>query len=439
MKKKERLDNGALSDALGLPGGQLPVVPNQSPVVSTMGLYPNMSASLLSLQPYLLNLAYKTYGFIQSAIDVPVADAFRGGIKIETSTLDSDEIDLLYNTMQDHGDFKVAQQSLIWKSLFGGGVVIANTEQNSQRPLSKRLQNKNLEFVAADRWEACCEDGLTPEDSNFIYHGLIVDKTRVFPVIGKEAPYYIRMQLQGWGISELDQMLPPLVQYLKSQNVMLELLDEAKIDILKIKGLAQTLATPDGVTKVKQRVDTAASNKNYKSMLTMDADDAYEQKQLTLSGIPEFNKEIRLGICAALGMPEVKIWGTGEGGFSNGEDKLEIYNSTKVESGVRYPAEPLLKWMINLRALQLFGRELPDLKIEWSNLRSMPEDVEQNVRTAKLDDILKLSDRGLITPRGVWELIQQMELLPDIEDNNKNLSNEIEEFADTYAKYEITE
>lgn len=433
MKKKEILNNGALSDALGLPGGQLPVVPNQSPVVSTMGLYPNMSASLLTLQPYILNLAYKTYGFLQSAIDVPVADAFRGGVKIQTSTLDSDEIELLTSTMEDHGDFKVAQQALIWKALFGGGVVMANTEQNAERPLSKRLEGKRLEFVSADRWEACCIDGLTPEDSDFIYHELTINKSRVFPVLGKEAPYYIRMQLQGWGISELDQMLPPLVQYLKSQNVMLELLDEAKIDILKIKGLAQTLITSDGVAKVKQRVDTAAANKNYKSMLTMDAEDAYEQKQLTLSGLPEFNKEVRLGICAALGMPEVKIWGTGEGGFSNGEDKLEIYNSTKVESGVRSPAEPLLKWMINLRALQLFGRELPDLKIEWQNLRSMPEDVEQNVKTAKLDNILKLSDRGLITPRGVWELINQMELMPDIEDKNKNLSDEVEEFNEVIA------
>lgn len=428
-----KLENGALTDALGLNPDQVSGI---SPIVNSMGVYPNISYMLLTLQPYMLSYAYNSYGFIQQAVSAPIDDAFRGGVAINTKTLDADEIDLLKKTMDENGDWAEIKNAIRWGRLFGGSVLIANTEQNAERPLSERaLKDKRLKFLSADRWEAVCENPeLTPQGSDFIYHGQKIDKSRVFPFLGKIPPYYVRMRLQGWGESMLECVLPQLLTLLKAQNVIFELLDESKIDILKIDGLAQTLMTPDGAKAVKQRVDIAAANKNFKSMLTMDAKDNYEQKQINWGGIPELSKEIRVNICSALRMPEVKIWGVGEGGFSNGEDKLELYNSL-VESEIREQACRIISWVVNLRCMQLFGRKPEDLDIQWKNLRSMPEEQEQNVKTQKLDNLLKIMDRRLLTPEGFWELADKLEVLPELDDKKKNLAKEVEDFYDEQDFY----
>lgn len=425
------INNGALSDALSI--GEASNAYSQNATVNLMGIFPNVSYDLITLRPYLLSYAYKTYGFIQKAIKSPVEDAFRGGIKINTDTLSNEEIEELEKKMSDEKDIQEIKKALIWGGLFGGSVLIANTEQKPSNPLSeKALYKKKLKFISADRWEAICENAaLSPEKSNFVYRGVNFDNSRVIPFLGDDAPYYVRMRLQGWGLSKIEKSLPPLLKYLKSQNVIMELLDEKKIDVLKIKGLAQTLMTPEGVAVIKKRVDIAASNKNFKSMLTMDSEDDYQQKELSMSGLAEFNKEIRLGICACLNMPEVKIWGTGEGGFSNGEDKLELYNSM-VESEVREKSLDMVKRVVQLRCLQLFGRQLPDLRIDWENLRLMPESEEQAIRNQKYDNALKLYDRQLLTKKEFVELLKKEKIL-DVDVKAENEDEYSEEGANEKA------
>lgn len=399
---EEILQNSTLSAGLGI--DQAVAENNKNALVNLMGVYPNVSYNLISLQPYMLTYAYKTYGFVQSAIDAPIQDAFRGGVKLYSETLSEDELDELHEAMEN--DWEEIKRVIRWGRLFGGGVLVANTDQKLDRPLSEAgLYQKRLSFVSSDRWECVCENPeLTPEKSDFLYHGTKVQNSRTCSFLGMQAPYYIRMRLQGWEMSILESCLPPLVQYLKAQNVMLELLDESKIDILHIKDLALACQSPDGADQIRRFADLVANCKNFKSMITLDEGSSYEQKQINFGGLPELNKEIRLAICAYLGMPEVKVWGQGEGGFSNGEDKLELYNA-KVESEIRTPAERLIKWVADLRCLQLFGRRVPDLKLDWENLRVMPEAEEQQIKTSKLDNALKLYDRGIIMKSELMQIL----------------------------------
>lgn len=414
MAKKDfgTLENG-LSDAIGLPeyyGGS--VLTGKSPLLNPYSIGYNISYDLISLYPYMLSYAYKQYGFLQTAIDQPVEDAFRGGVGLDSATLSVDDLEQLKQTMEDHEDWERIKEAQRWGRLFGGGLLIANTEQKTDKPINeKTLQGTRLDFIPSDRWESVMLD---PENgalySNFDYHGKTIDKSRVCLAMGKTAPYYVKMRLQGWGLSFFEQTLPPLVQYLKSQNVMLELLDEAKIDVLKINGLSSTLLNRGGTEQIKRRVDIAAANKNFKSMLVMDKEDDYEQKNLTLSGLPELSKEIRIMIAAYLRQPVSKIWGTGSSGFSSGEDDLENYNAM-IESEIRPQALKMVKWVVDLRCLQLFGRKVPDLSITWQPLRVLTGLEEQQKQDQIFNNVFGMVDRRLMLPSEAMEYLKQRDIV----------------------------
>lgn len=406
--KKKILEN-SLGEALGLDGYTNDEI---SQLVNPGQVNYDISYTLLSLYPYPLSYAYKQYGFLQTAVDQPVEDAFRGGVDLESATLSSDELEELKQKMEDEDDWENIKEAQKWSRLFGGGLLIANTDQEPDQPLNeKALKNRRLKFIPSDKWETTLID---PEsgagNSDYLFHEKTVEKSRVCLALGKKAPYYVRMRLQGWGLSIFEQSLPPLVQYLKSQNVMLELLDENKIDILKINQLANTLNTADGTKIIKKRVDIAAKNKNYKSMLVMDKEDDYQQKQLSVAGMAELSKEIRVMVAAYLRQPVSKIWGTGSSGFSSGEDDLENYNAM-IESEIRPQALKMVKWVVDLRCMQLFGRKVPDLTVKWQPLRVLTGLEEQQKENQIFNNVFGMVDRQLMLPSEAMKYLKDKDIV----------------------------
>ena len=397
--------NNGLGTALELPADCN--IYYNNPLLNPGMLFNNTSPVLLTLYWLELTYFYKSNGFIQTAINQIVDDAFRNnGLIIDTKTLDTDELEELKQTFIEN-DLDAIMDCIRWGQLYGGGVLIANTEQNYAQPINKeKLQGRQLTFLASDRWQ-CRAEGVSPELSRkFILcdnieqqtAGLVIDRSRVNIFTGVKAPYQLRAMLQGWGLSIFEAIIPPLTQYLKAMGVTLELLDEAKIDIVKISGLVDLLLTPEGEKQVRRRLQLVTDNKNYKSSIAMDVLDDYDQKQIAFSGLPQMIEQIQYLVCAALKRPYSKIFGKGSSGFSSGEDDLENYN-TIVDSEIRRPASKLIKWALNLRAWQLFGRGIPDFIPKWRPLRIMTEKEQAEVNSRRLDDYLKLVDAGIMTRR----------------------------------------
>ena len=437
---KTVVNNSVLSDTLGLPpcDGYI-----QNPLTNPATLYYNSSPVLLTLNWVPLTYAYKSNGFIQTAINQIVDDAFRNqGLIIDSETLDSEELEELRQVVYDY-DIEEIKDAIRWGELYGGGVLLANTDQDFEVPLiEKQLKGQRLQFMASDRWQ-CIANGISPQLAKTFTltdnlreettGGIKIDASRVGIFSGVKAPYLLRSMLQGWGLSIFEAIIPPLTQYLKAMGVTLELLDEAKIDIIKISGLIDLLASKEGQNLVQERLKIAVENKNYKSAIGMDAQDDYQQKQISFSGLPEMIVQIQYLVCAALKRPYSKIFGKGSSGFSSGEDDLENYN-TIVDSEIRTPATPLIKWAVGLRCLQLFGRIPPDLKISWKPLRVMSEKDEAEIKSKKLADYLQLVDRQILTKQQCAIKLTEDNIVNFSEEEIAGISNEFE--PESYANAE---
>lgn len=396
----------------------------------------------LTLNRILLSYSYMTQGLVQTLVNQPVNDAFRGGFDIKSTELSEEEIIQLQNAIRKprrrvkagkkdkfnrrinpnaavnlgHSDVRVAMDVLNWSRLYGGAGLIINTDQNFSSPLDVEAigPDSPLEFLAADRWELILSQMNIFDPKNptpFNYYGLPLHTSRVVKVLGIEAPSYIRLRLQGWGMSEIERCIRAINSFVKFENLVFELLDEAKIDVFQIMGFNDSLLTDEGTANTQRRVDLANRMKNFQNALVMDKEDAYQQKQLSWSGLAEMWNEIRLNLSSDLKIPMNKLFGQSATGFGGGQDAIENYNS--VVEGVRTNAEPVVIEIVDLRCQQLFGF-VPEYTLSWKPLKLLDGEQEENVKTQKQNRAMELFQQRLVTGREVSTILRKENLL-DIE------------------------
>ena len=433
--KQTNIVNNALADeAFDIPpeaflGG--------APIATYNGIFKSTAPVFITLTAWWeITCEYAHNGFMQSAINQIVDDAFRNdGLQINTKTLDDDELEKLKQALEDNGDIEAIKDAIRWGQLYGGGVLLANTPQDPELPVDeKQLKGERLKFLATDRWH-CDSVGVNIEVAkkfrylsdprNITNEQMIFDRSRVATFCGIKAPEYLRSIMCGWGLSIFEAILPPLTQYLKAMGVTLELLDEAKIDILKIANLNSMALSAAGKRQIRERIRLFAEQKNYKSVGAMDVTDDYLQKQVTFSGIPEMITQIQYLVCSALKRPYSKVFGKGGSGLSEQTSDLENYAAI-VDAEIRQPAKQMCKWVVDLRCLQLFGRKLPDLKISWKPIRTMTEQEEADIKDKEFARYMQLFDRHLIKGQALATHLVQEGIIPFTEDEINEIDDDFQ-------------
>lgn len=200
---------------------------------NTIGFSNNYS--LVTLNRIILTYFYAGNGLFQTAVQLPIQDALAKGIKIESGELAPEEIDQILDWFESHNVFAALENFWTWVRVYGGGALIINTDQDPEEPINyKRLKNSPIEFYDVDRWQLSVSgtemnsimeyDDMTNSEE-FYLNGQKIDRSRVIIGQGKRAPSYIRRILRGWGMSELERMIRDIQLYLKTGDVLFEILD----------------------------------------------------------------------------------------------------------------------------------------------------------------------------------------------------------------------
>lgn len=404
-------------------------------------LFINNRWYLVSNMRQLLSQVYVEHGLIQTIVDVPVDDGFRGGIEIKTKQLDPDQITELNATMEEKGDIEAVAYGAKWNRLFGGGGVMIITGQDPSTPLdmSQITEDSQVEFRDVDMWElfwskqntsdySAVIDGPDLNDVEFYdYYGVQVHKSRVIKMIGYKAPSFIRPRLRGWGVSVVESMIQSLNQYLKAKNLTFEVLDEFKVDVFKIKNFTNTLLSPLGDQKIRNRVALANQQKNYQNAITMDSEDDYIQKELSFAGISETMQGIRMQIASDMRMPLTKVFGISATGFSSGQDDIENYNAM-VESQVRSKVKYGLLKVIKIRCQQMFGMVPDDLTVGFKPLRMLSAEQEENVKTQQFNRLLAAKTAGELSSLEFKDALNKANLLPiQVDTSVESLQDQVDQ------------
>lgn len=389
-------------------------------------LFINNRWYLISNYRQLLSQLYVEHGIVQTLVDQPVDDAFRVGFDIKTGQLDGEEIEQLLVFWEKFGVGRALMQGLKWTRLFGGGAVLIITDQDPATPLNIKAIKKDspIEFRPVDMWELYSNQqnvegdvsvggalGMDTHTEFYDYYGKKVHRSRVLRMEGKAAPSFIRPRLRGWGMSELERLVRSINQYLKNQDVIFELLDEAKVDVYKIKGFNGALLNAQGTAKLSQRIQGANMIKNYNNALTMDAEDDYSQKQIAFTGLAEVLIQIRQGLAADLKMPVTKLFGISAAGFNSGEDDIENYNAM-IEGEIRAKCKFQVVELLQICCQREFGFVPEDLLISFGTLRIMSAKEEEEVKNHQFNRVVSSYQSGLIPSEEAKASINKDSLLP---------------------------
>lgn len=383
-------------------------------------IFLNTRWNLISNYRSVLSEAYAEYGLVQTLCEQPVDDAFRSGFDIQTNELEDKEKTKLLRFIEERRIIDEIKQSVVWARLFGGAGLVIMVDQDPKKEfdINKVHEGSPLEFKAADMWELYKDQTniWNPWETDkpellYNYYGVRLNRTRVLPICGKVAPSFIKPRLRGWGMSELERVVRSINSYLKNQDLIFELLDEAKIDVYQLNGFNTAMLTANGTKVAERRVQVSNSLKSYLNALILDTNDKYEQKQLSFSGLSDILTQIRQGVASELKMPMTKLFGVSAAGFNSGEDDIENYNSM-IESEIRSKVKYLVVDVLKICCQYLFGRVPEDISIKFNSLRILSAEQEENMKNSQFNRLVQAYANGLVSVGDFMVGCNNADLLP---------------------------
>lgn len=428
-----KLDNGAYADAIL--GGATPFHLRGTQLSQTDTLEKIIRGYLITNNFMLLCRLYAEVGIIQNFIDIPVQHALKGGFEIETKQFSTEDIAELLEEIETQKDIEEVMYAMIWKRLFGGSGLITLDRHNPDADfkMDQIQQGDKISFKAADLWELNSNltikddyvpgqmDRLGDGERNFYYYGKYLSPSRVKMLKGKRAPSHIRAMLRGWGLSEVEDVIRSINQYIKTGDLTFEVMDEFKIDVYKFKGLATSLASKSGQALVQERITTANMQKNYQNGVALDAEDEFDHKHLTFAGLAEIMNENKKNVASDLRIPITILFGQSAAGFNSGEDDIENFNSM-IESAIRPEALHLIKYVVKVRCLTKFGVIPDDLKVTLKPLREMSSLDIETMKTQQFTRLSTARGQGDIDSVEYREAANKQSLFGIQLDENKDVS-----------------
>ena len=294
---------------------------------------------------------------------------------------------------------------------FGGaGILIGDGSPDPARELVlDRIPKGGIKYLhSLSRWELVsgplCRDPSNAYFGEPEYYtlatptaeaGVPIHPSRVVRLVGVEHLEASR-QVDCWGYSVLQRVYDSVRNAASSAQGLAALVQEAKIDVVKIEGLTEKSVDLGWRNAMLARLGLANQGKSISGMLLLDTLEEYTQKQVSLAELPAVLM-VFLEICAgAAGMPLTRLLGKSPGGLgSNGAGEIRHYYDTcssKQETDLRPPLARLDR-VLKRHAI---GHEPANLDYRWVPLWQMTDAEKAAISLQKAQAVQVLLATNLI-------------------------------------------
>lgn len=286
-------------------------------------------------QPQALAM-YRSDWISRKVVDIPAFDMIREGRNWQAEDTSIEKLEAEEARLQV---WPKLAKALRLARLYGGSVIILGEKGgNPALPLDiDRLAAGGLEYIhVASRYEISAgeinRDAASAgwgEPTSYtmasnVRGNLTIHPSRVIPFIGADVPDLTHSQ--GWGDSVLQALAEAVENAGLAASSIAQLLQEAKVDVFKIPNFMANVGNEDYRKKVVDRVSLANQAKSITNGLLMDAEEDYQQKQISFTQLPEV-LSLYLQIAAgAADIPATRLLGQSPAGMnSTGESDLRNY------------------------------------------------------------------------------------------------------------------
>lgn len=255
--------------------------------------------------------------------------------------------------------------------------------------------------------------------------------SRVIPFKGVRVPSRgIGSHQAFWGDSVLDACDDAIRNADSAQNNLAALIEEAKVDIWGIPDLTQSFLTPEYEQALMKRFSASNTMKSIHNAVVKDAQDTWETRQLSLSGLPEVMMAYIGIVAGAASMPATVLLGkspdgmnaTGDGDLQNWERTLDGWRESQLRPALDYLDEILVR--------SALGDKPADVSWAFGPLREATDGEKLDTAT-KLATLVKTLIDGGMPQQPILEsaanALVEMEVLPGLDAAMQDLKRQLEE------------
>lgn len=352
--------------------------------------------------------AYRGDWMSRKVIDIPAYDATR---EWRTWQGDNDDITQLVELEKKFGLQRKAMSVLQKSRLYGGAALVLGVDQGQpEEPLDiEKLGKDCLKFVhCVNRYELTAGqlqwDIMDPWFGQPQYYERQVQgstPTRLHPsrvcrFLGAEIPDI--NQSQGWGDSVLQIVSDAVIATGTVFQSMTSLVQEAKVDIVKIPELSERISSSAYEQRLKTRFAMAGVMKSIYSVLLIDKEEEWERVNQVFTGMPEVMQEFLLMVCGAADIPATRFLGQSPQGLNATGDSDTRNYYDRVSTAQTIEIEPQLDTLDKVTMISVFGKIPDGMFYNWNPLWQMTEVEKADIAVKQADVMTKDVAAALLDP-----------------------------------------
>lgn len=361
--------------------------------------------------PQQVEASYRTSWLMRKIVDVPAMDMTRNWRAWQT---ERDVIELLEKEEKRLQLKAKVKRALVLARLWGGGAIVMGVKGQGGDPMlpldAGRVAKGGLEWLhvfarheitvgnmisdPADPWFGHpSRYEITPTNGRSIS----IHPSRVVAFIGQPAPEGSTMQADWFWGDPLYQSISSALQNADlAQGGFASLIDEAKIDIVKMPDLMEKYSTAEYEDRLLARLQAASMGKSAWRTLLLDGEEEWQQRQITWAGIPDIITSYLQIVAGAADIPITRLLGQSPKGLqSTGEGEEKDYHAM-IESRQDEMLCPALDRIDQFLIPSALGKTPADIWYRFNTLvRLSPKDA-MTIEKDRASTIKIYSDTGLL-------------------------------------------
>lgn len=239
--------------------------------------------------------------------------------------------------------------------------------------------------------------------------GRMVDihPSRVVRFVGAELPDRV-LAYDGWGDTVLQSVYDAVLQAGSAAAAIAAMLQEAKVDVIKVPGFMESLATEEYRSRILQRYSLANTGKSITNTLMIDGEEEWDHKQLSFAQLPEvLNTYLQIASGAA-DIPATRMLSQSPGGLQSTGKSDERNYYDRIGAGQNLEIRPALVRLDEVLIRSALGTRPAEAYYTWAPLWQASETEKADILQKKAKAIKDLADTGLIPDPAFARGVQNM-------------------------------
>lgn len=362
-----------------------------------------------------IEAAYRGSWLMRKIIDLPAYDMTRAWRDWQA---EDDQIELLEAEERRLGVREKVMQALILGRLGGGALVMGvGTDDPAAELDPETVKEGGLTYLfVTSRYTLhagdLIDDMTDPhfgEPASFKLDapgradGIPIHRSRVIPFRGKFTGKLSKTGSDYWGDSEVVAINEAVQNAETVANEFASMVSEAKIDVFSIPGLMAGAGNPEYEKRFLRRMELATQGKSVHRALVKDADEEWEQRQLSLAGVSDVVRTFMALVAGAADIPATRLLGKAPDGMNatgaGDQDNYDQMVRTKQENELRPRMDPLDQVLVR----SALGDFPDEVYYEWSPLTVMGEATAAEVESQEAATLASMVTTGLFQDEALEE------------------------------------